>query len=222
LSKYLQLKLHHKDHNIIHLRIKAIFSVALFHIPLTSLYNTHFLMYKFLTSMDSQTGSLLYNHIPAEIRIAIFSYTLTSDLKPDSPWPLNISRPGCEGKQKIDTSLLQTCQLVYLETRHLPAINKVPVFWHAGDTGPYRNSFIDRFGFEHEEEYFSRLTSWQLKLVKEVHLITQSFWLEQTFSKLCRKEFMHSVKKVRYNTSPYSHIPRAPICLHHSTNPKGC
>lgn len=42
-----------------------------------------------------------------------------------------------------------------------------------------------------------RMMSWQLESVKEVHLFSQQFWLEQSFSAFCDEKFMRGVEKVR-------------------------
>jgi hypothetical protein len=79
----------------------------------------------------------------------------------------------------------------------LPAVSKEHVFWHAPDTGPFGPRFRDRFDFSHEVSYFEKFTPWQLEMVKEIHLFTQMFWLEQTFSSLCKQDFMEGIEKVK-------------------------
>jgi hypothetical protein len=79
----------------------------------------------------------------------------------------------------------------------LPAVSKEHVFWHAPDTGPFGPRFRDRFDFSHEVSYFEKFTPWQLEMVKEIHLFTQMFWLEQTFSSLCKQDFMQGIEKVK-------------------------
>ncbi|KAE8447675.1 hypothetical protein EG329_010481 [Mollisiaceae sp. DMI_Dod_QoI] len=151
-------------------------------------------------SVDPQDNCPFFNgRIPPEIRDEIFSYALTESVKSNisSTYPENIARPGYTGKRTIAIPLLQTCRRIYLETYHLPVINREHVFWHAPERGPYGYRFPDLYSLEHENWYFSLMTAWQLQLVKEVHLFTQMFWLEGQFPLLCGKEYMNNVEKLK-------------------------
>lgn len=41
------------------------------------------------------------------------------------------------------------------------------------------------------------MAPWQLKLVKEIHLFTQMFWLEGWFKRLCDAEFMVNIERLK-------------------------
>jgi hypothetical protein len=41
------------------------------------------------------------------------------------------------------------------------------------------------------------MTSWQLKLVKEVHLFTQMYWLEGQFLVFCNQPYLSQVEKLK-------------------------
>ena len=148
---------------------------------------------------NPQKESPLYDgRIPPEIRNSIFQFALTEE--DTTPYEVNngYSRPGYTTKKKVNTALLQTCRRVYLETYHLPPITKEHVFWHPPETGPHGRFYSDRNGWEREKEMFTcRMMSWQLDLVKEIHIFSQEFWLEQHFPKFCEESFMQGIEKVK-------------------------
>ncbi|KAL5316409.1 hypothetical protein ACEPPN_015455 [Leptodophora sp. 'Broadleaf-Isolate-01'] len=148
---------------------------------------------------NPQKGSPLYDgRIPPEIRNSIFQFALTEDITTPYEVDKGYARPGYKGKKKVNTALLQTCRQVYLETYHLPAANKEHVFWHPPESGPHGRFYQDRHGWEREKEMFTRrMMSWQLELVKEIHLFTQEFWLEQSFSQFCDENFMRGIEKIK-------------------------
>jgi len=151
-------------------------------------------------SPDPQSASPLYNgRIPPEIRDHIFAYALAEYTKsdPDSQYPrsTNYTRPGYTGKRTITFALLQTCKRTYLETYHLPPVTKEHVFWH--QRWPADNTIANVFGDDQEVEYFKQLTTWQLKLVKEIHLFTQLFWLEGSFVGLSKQPLLQGIEKLK-------------------------
>ncbi|KUJ16217.1 uncharacterized protein LY89DRAFT_586259 [Mollisia scopiformis] len=147
------------------------------------------------TPPNPQKDSPLFNGlIPPEIRNEIFSYALTetTSTDPSALYPEHISRPDYTASTSICTALLQTCRLIYLETYRLPALNREHVFWHERGPPSPADSYIDV-----EEGYFSRMPSWQLDLVTEIHLFTQMYWLEQSFEDFCRRSFNAKVEKLK-------------------------
>jgi hypothetical protein len=144
-----------------------------------------------LSVCNPQLSSLLYNGLlPPELREQIFHYALTEYIEYAYPPNTDYTRPEHLGKKRISTALLRTCKRIYLETAYLPARNKSHVFWHfAGPTQlPY---------WSDERGYFRRFTSEQLRHVKEVHLYTQQFWLDGSFSQLCRLHYLSGLEKLR-------------------------
>ena len=144
-------------------------------------------------AVNPQSSSPLYSTIPPEIRDEIFQYALAEYTKTDADslyaQSTDYTRPGYTGQRAVSTSLLQTCRLAYLETYHLPWANKEHVFWH--ERSPPG-------AIPHEEaNYFARFQPWQIKLVKEIHLFTQLFWLEGKFPYLCKESFMQGIEKVK-------------------------
>ncbi|KAF8850935.1 hypothetical protein BDZ45DRAFT_661257 [Acephala macrosclerotiorum] len=149
--------------------------------------------------VNPQNDCPLFNVIPPEIRDEIFKYALAETIKTDilSTSSENSSRPGYTGKRTIAIPLLQTCRRIYLETYDLPVHNREHVFWHAPERGPHGHHFPNPHPLAHEEWYFRLMTSWQLKLVKEVHLFTQMYWLEGQFIGLCGQMYMSNVEKLK-------------------------
>jgi hypothetical protein len=152
-------------------------------------------------AVNPQSASPLYNGvIPPEIRDQIFQYAMTEYSKTDSqskyPESTNYTRPGYTGHRAVTIPLLLTCRRVYLETYHLPAKNKEHVFWH--ERWPtHQERYTDMSGGQ-EQVYFERFTSWQLELVKEIHLFTQLYWLEDgSFFSLTEQDFMQGIEKVK-------------------------
>ena len=153
--------------------------------------------------VNSQIASPLCNgRIPPEIRNRIFEYALTEYTKADAgsmySESTNYTRPGYIGKRAVSTSLLLTCRKFYLETYHLPAKNKEHVFWH--ERWPPHQERYAHIGFlgEQEEAYFKQFEPWQMELVKEVHLFTQLFWLEDgRFFQLTKEAFMQGIEKLK-------------------------
>ncbi|KAF8215117.1 hypothetical protein K438DRAFT_1424355, partial [Mycena galopus ATCC 62051] len=146
------------------------------------------------TAVNPQASSPLYNGlIPPEIRNALFAAILAEYFPPDLAYPPSVRRPDYPGPPTINIAFLRTCRRVYLETYHLPPLLASHVFWHAPWSGPpgLTVQFPDPHGHPHEEHYFNvRLTSWQRTLVREVHLFTQMFWLDQSFAELAASEVL--------------------------------
>jgi hypothetical protein len=152
------------------------------------------------TACNPQNDSILFNgRIPAEIRDGIFYYALTEYTQSDRPYSIESGqyRPGYQGPKAVTAALLRTCRRIYLETYHLPPSTKEHIFWHAPHTGPYGEKYQDVFNISHERAFFQCLTSWQLPLVKEIHLFLQMYWLEQSFMMLCNARFMHGIEKLK-------------------------
>ncbi|KAJ6597202.1 hypothetical protein DFH09DRAFT_1133946 [Mycena vulgaris] len=150
--------------------------------------------------VNPQDHSPLYNgRIPPEIRNAIFEFVLAEYTKPDpaSAYRQSLCRPGYTGARAINVAFLLVCRRVYLETYHLPVAAKEHVFWHRPQTGPYGFQFPDIHGIAHETQYFARFQAWQVALVKEIHLFTQMFWLEQSFASFCGAEFTQGIEKIK-------------------------
>ncbi|RDL30711.1 uncharacterized protein BP5553_10056 [Venustampulla echinocandica] len=144
--------------------------------------------------INPQTSSPFFSGlIPPEIRDAIFDYALTEYTRTDaeSIYPVDTAytRPGYTGKRSISISFLLTCRRIYKETYHLPATHKEHVFWHG-------RSPTVLVGDENERYYFRRFTEWQMKSIKEIHLFTQLFWLENSFPRLCAQECLQGMERM--------------------------
>jgi hypothetical protein len=91
------------------------------------------------------------------------------------------TRPGYTGKSFLSLSLLRTCKLAYLSLHLEPAKRKEHVFWHhcapPGLNGPLGN----------EVTYLKRFNEETLAGVKEIHMFTQQFWLEDRFPELSQE-----------------------------------
>ncbi|CAM6103504.1 unnamed protein product [Calypogeia fissa] len=133
-----------------------------------------------LEEVDQQLQSPLYDGtIPPDIRKIIFDDAMAEYVDPNALYPTNTdyTRPDFLGKKKVSINLLLMCKRSYLETRHVPPVNKTHAFWH--ERGPPDELYSDD-----ELGYFHRFTPDQLALVKEIHLFTQQWWLEDNFGYL--------------------------------------
>jgi hypothetical protein len=161
----------------------------------------HLPLFERQLQVNPQKDSILFNGIiPAEVRDQIFFYAVY-EREDASPWPLNTkyTRPGYTSDPEICISLLQTCRRIYLETYHLPIFKKEFVFWHGASTGPLYQSLyeIEAYSFDTELELFDKLQPWQRPLVKEIHLFTQMFWLEQTFPEFCQHDIFAGIETLK-------------------------
>ncbi|KAH8836089.1 hypothetical protein DL96DRAFT_107858 [Flagelloscypha sp. PMI_526] len=142
------------------------------------------LVAKFENNYNDQTSSPLYTLVPNEIRNTIFGYCLKPTYDLSRPYnPIGyVSRPGYRYPLKVDTTLLQTCRLVYLEGHQLPVdILKEHTLWrHRGPANEGAREFNwEEFLNQAEEEL-----EWQRDIVERVVLFTQLYWLESDFSEV--------------------------------------
>ena len=129
--------------------------------------------------VDEQRGSPLFSVLPPEIRNRVFEFACTTyETIPYTPndW---FYRPGYHAHQRISTTLLATCQRIYLETFTLPLRLNEHVFWGTVERGPPKRYW----GSENPSRtdlnaFFDCLTPHQRASVQEVHLFAQQFWLE--------------------------------------------
>jgi hypothetical protein len=138
--------------------------------PIPTSVNTNAIQF---SAKDQQLACPLFTIIPPEIRNKIFRLALLSYYDPNQPpYPLNeyYARPGYLSPRRIDTSLLVTYRLIYLETRLVPIIYNEHVVWCY--RGP-PNAL-------HPEQRFERMTPEQKAAISDVHLFTQMCWLEGT------------------------------------------
>ncbi|KAF5364506.1 hypothetical protein D9757_011970 [Collybiopsis confluens] len=138
------------------------------------------LIAQFVAKHDAQESSPLFHHVLPEIRNTIFLYALLSyeDQSIAYPNDAHYSRPEYRFSIRIDTRLLQTCRLVYLETRFLPVITYEHTFWgHRAPPGITHAS--------NPRAYFERFTEAQRDHVDRVHFFTQQFYLERNFPNVC-------------------------------------
>ncbi|KAJ4496808.1 hypothetical protein C8R41DRAFT_824818 [Lentinula lateritia] len=149
--------------------------------PLTITPPTPELIASFISNHNTQEHSPLFNQIPPEIRNAIFLYALLSyeDLSTVYPEDQHYSRPDYRHTSRIDPRILQTCRLIYLESRFLPVMATEHVFWcHRAPPGiTYASD---------PREYFARFTEEQKDRVDRVHFFTQQYYLEGDFPEICK------------------------------------
>ncbi|KAF9009180.1 hypothetical protein BDZ89DRAFT_1078688 [Hymenopellis radicata] len=135
--------------------------------------------------INPQLASPLFASIPPEIRNYIFRLALRSsyDLKQPYSGHTYYYRPGFRYAQTISTVLLRTCKLIYSETRLLPWLMKLHVFWcHRGPPNTPHCA---------PEQYFDALLSRQRESVGCVQIFAQLWWLEGDFPKLCACPSIH-------------------------------
>lgn len=136
---------------------------------------------KFIVNHNKQKQSPLFNQIPPEVRNTIFLYALLSYEDLGTLYPSNdhYSRPEYRHASHIDPRLLQTCRLVYLETRFLPVMADEHVFWC--DRAPPGLKYANNPSL-----YFQRFTEEQMDHIDRIHFFTQQYYLEDTFPAACR------------------------------------
>ncbi|KAK1221905.1 hypothetical protein PQX77_015285 [Marasmius sp. AFHP31] len=124
--------------------------------------------------VHDQNQSPLFSDIPPEIRTIIFRFALLAYYDKSRPFEVDAyyHRPDFLYDDKIDTTLLQTCRQVYLETYRLPIALNDHVFWRGPSRGP-----PSRFK-KSPTDLFHSLLNEQAVSVNRVHLFTQLFWLE--------------------------------------------
>lgn len=86
-------------------------------------------------SSHPQHNSPLFATLPAEIRLKVYKFTLSSFDDPSKPFnpQHHHYRPGHEYRQKYDLRLLQTCKRIYHEARLLPvSLNEIVIYLYRG------------------------------------------------------------------------------------------
>ncbi|KAF9077062.1 hypothetical protein BDP27DRAFT_1313061 [Rhodocollybia butyracea] len=138
------------------------------------------LIAQFIADHNEQDNCPLFDRIPPEVRNTIFLYALLSyeDLSARFPDDEHYSRPEYRHASHIDPRLLQTCRLIYLETRFLPVMADEHVFWcHRPPPG-------NRYA-SNPTQYFASLSEEQKDHVDRVHFFTQQYYLEDEFPRIC-------------------------------------
>ncbi|KAI9858417.1 MAG: hypothetical protein M1813_007521 [Trichoglossum hirsutum] len=118
-----------------------------------------------------QPGCPLFTRIPPEIRTRIFEFALSEYDDVEGPYEENSHyyRPGYHYRHRIDTNLLLTCQLVYLEAHLIPlSINEHVFYFHRG---PREDTNL--------KDYFRQLNPEQRDAVSHVHFFYQQYELEE-------------------------------------------
>ncbi|KAJ7322865.1 hypothetical protein DFH08DRAFT_646511, partial [Mycena albidolilacea] len=113
----------------------------------------------------------LFGVLYPELRNLVFTHALTEYDDHSRPYSKHTRyyRPGFEFPRKIDTNLLLTCRLIYLETHLAPISLNEHVFCMM--RGP-ANLVTD------PDEYFGKMTPQQRAAVRQVRFFTQLYWLE--------------------------------------------
>jgi len=138
------------------------------------------LIEQFIANHNKQGQSPLFDQIPPEVRNTIFLYALLSyeDLGTIYQSDEHYVRPSYHHPSRIDPSLLQTCRLIYLETRFLPVMADEHAFWCHRPPPGLRYCSDPR-------SYFNRFSEEQKDHVDRVHFFTQQYYLEGHFSRDC-------------------------------------
>ena len=163
--------------------------------PIPTSVNTSTTLQFSAMDVNQQSACPLFTIIPPEIRNKIFRLALLSYCDPNQPpYPLNeyYARPDYLRPRRIDTSLLETCRLIYLETRLVPIIYNEHVVWcYRGPPNALR-----------PKRHFECMTPEQKAAVSDVHLFTQMYWLEQT-SNFVPKEIRPRYLKITIRQSDW-------------------
>ncbi|KAJ6470635.1 hypothetical protein C8R47DRAFT_1148794, partial [Mycena vitilis] len=126
--------------------------------------------------VNPQLQSPLFATLYPEIRNLLFTIALTEYDDPTRPYGRHecYYGPGFEFAGRIDTNLLLSCRVVYLETSTLPVALNEHVFWMESRRGPPGRPFSN---LDHNT-YFGRMTPQQRAAVQRVRFFSQLFWLE--------------------------------------------
>ncbi|KAJ7255254.1 hypothetical protein C8J57DRAFT_972768, partial [Mycena rebaudengoi] len=127
-----------------------------------------------------QLQSPLFTTLHPEVRNMIFRLALSEYDDLTLPYGKHefYYRPGFQFAPKIDTNLLLTCRIVYLETHLLPIALNEHVFWYESQRGPPRRTILDH------HSYFTRMTPQQRAAVRRVRFFTQLTWLENRVAEI--------------------------------------
>ncbi|MCJ1384600.1 hypothetical protein MMC17_007718 [Xylographa soralifera] len=121
-------------------------------------------------NVASQDDCPLFRDIPSEIRHLIFSLALTAYNRLSYGKGTFYDRPGYHYSHSIDTELLRTCTMVYLECSLLPVKLNEVVAWCGQGRGPPHCELCKR-------------NPWPVTLeqmdVTRFHFFTQQMWLEK-------------------------------------------
>ncbi|KAJ6588980.1 hypothetical protein B0H19DRAFT_847174, partial [Mycena capillaripes] len=122
-----------------------------------------------------QLQSPLFAMFFSELRNIVFRHAMMEYDDPTRAYSKHecYSRPGFMCAGRIDTNLLLTCRLVYLETHLAPIALNEHVFWM--NRGPPGRSIPNL----NHNQYFGRMTPQQRAAVRRVRFFTQLFWLEE-------------------------------------------
>jgi len=129
--------------------------------------------------INPQQACPLFSTLPGEIRTSIFELALTSYDDVEKPYRADRTyyRPGYHYHQKVDWSLLLTCQRIYYETRLLPVALNEHSFWLFN--GPWMSIGHTSQRTANWGAWFSSLNPDQKGAVRRVHIFAQQYFLEQ-------------------------------------------
>ncbi|KAI9761999.1 MAG: hypothetical protein M1840_001497 [Geoglossum simile] len=132
---------------------------------------------QFAQDYMKQLSCPLFTRIPGEIRTRIFEFALAEYDDTFRPYDETAFyyRPGYHYRQRIDTALLRTCRLIYLEARLIPIVINEHPFWC------FRGPAHRRLGAR-PQTYFPGLTPEQRIAAEHIHFFTQQYWLEGTWA----------------------------------------
>ncbi|KAF2254503.1 hypothetical protein BU26DRAFT_514403 [Trematosphaeria pertusa] len=134
-----------------------------------------------LTTMHDQSQSPLFSKIPPEIRNEIFDLALQEYIDPNKLYGREtyFSRPGFEGRKRVDTALLRTCKRVYEETRAVP-LGNLELCFYLGNKGREPQEYIE-VGPPSQEisvhPFFKEMWPEQCKRIDRIHVFAQMYAL---------------------------------------------
>lgn len=126
--------------------------------------------------INPQSKSPLFSHLPPEIRYNIFELALTAyeDTKKKYSPCSTYYRPGNTCTQRIDTAVLSTCRLAYIETARLPArLNELTVWFYHHIPRQETSGYESELQPVHCPKTFLRRQE-----LRKVHLFIEQLWLE--------------------------------------------
>ncbi|KAH0539055.1 hypothetical protein FGG08_004401 [Glutinoglossum americanum] len=148
-----------------------------------------------------QPNCPLFTRIPPELRTRIYEYALAEYDDLDHPYREDTFyyRPGYHYHRRIDTSLLLTCRLVYLESHLIPlSVNEHVFYYYRGHPTLRQLDAIalspTNYAYPYHpdsyrpktESYFLSLTPSQRDAATHLHLFMQQYLLEDVWQRVSR------------------------------------
>lgn len=155
-----------------------------------------------LSKCDAQLYSPLFT-LPFVVREQIFELVLSQYEDDTRPYDKNepYCRPDYRAPLRVDTALLLTCRLAWLEFNHTPLKNAVHPFWF------YHGPPSATLGVAQFDNYFQCMTVRNRSTLQHVQIFMEAYWIDNIcHPKLFRSMFKLSVICPKILTITMRHV----------------